>query len=507
MKKMVVILMFVTIISKGLGFLRDIILAYFYGVSNISDIYLISMMIPETIFVIIGTGIATSFVPIYSSIKEKQSVAVANQFTNDVINYMILLCIGISVLGLIFTVPLVKLFASGFDEESLRLTVMFTRISILGVSFTGLVYIFTGYLQIKDKFVMPALIGVPLNLIIMLSIMLSKSLSIMMLPIGLVIAKASTFILIVPSVFKQGYRYKPSIRRHDESVSKMFKLAVPIMLGVSVNQVNVVIDKAIASHISVGGISALNYANNVNLFIQGIFVLSVATVMYPLISKMAAEGNMVGLNKSVTESMTIINLLVIPSTVGLMVFAEPVVSMLFGRGAFDAEAIQMTSFALFFYSIGMVGFGLREVLSRTFYSMQDTRTPTINAAIAMVMNIILNFILARYLGIGGLALATSISGILCSILLIISLRKKIGPFGLKSIGITFVKITIASLVMGGSVKLVYVWLSPFIYESLALLLCIMLGVLIYGTLILFMKIKDVDVIFSNLKEKRKKIAS
>src|SRR5690606_3341454 len=121
----------------------------------------------------------------------------------------------------------------------------------------------------------------------------------------------------------------------------------------------------------------------------------------------------------------------------------------------------MTSTAFFFYSIGMLGYGLREVLSRAFYSMQDTRTPMVNAAIAMLLNIVLNFILSRYLGIGGLALATSIAALFGTMLLYYSLRKKIGPLDMKNISMPFVKITLASLMMGGSAKILYEFLQPF----------------------------------------------
>lgn len=139
------------------------------------------------------------------------------------------------------------------------------------------------------------------------------------------------------------------------------------MIGVSVNQINVLVDRTLASSIAVGGISALNYASRLNGFVQGMFVTTISSVMYPMISKMAAQNNMNGLKKSVSEAINIISLLVIPATVGAMVFAEPVVKLLFGRGAFDPQAISMTSDALFFYSMGMIGFGLREVLSSAFF--------------------------------------------------------------------------------------------------------------------------------------------
>jgi putative peptidoglycan lipid II flippase len=192
-------------------------------------------------------------------------------------------------------------------------------------------------------------------------------------------------------------------------MKEMILIALPVILGTAVNEINVLVDRTLASRITVGGISALNYAKRLNGFVQGLFVVSVTTVLYPMISKMAAEGNMKRLKAYLAEAVSMVNLLVIPATVGAMIFAREIVALLFGRGAFTIEAVAMTSSALFYYSIGMTAFGLKNVLTRGFYSLQDTRTPMINASIAVITNIVLNIILSRFLGIGGLALATSIS--------------------------------------------------------------------------------------------------
>jgi len=193
--------------------------------------------------------------------------------------------------------------------------------------------------------------------------------------------------------------------------------------------------------------------------------------------------------------------MIIPITIGSMLFAHQIVDLVFGRGAFDFNAISMTASALFFYSLGMMGFGLREVISRVFYASQDTKTPMVNAGVGMVVNIILNVILSRYLGIGGLALATSIAAIFTTVLLFISLRKKIGPFGMKQISISFLKILFASLVMGGLAKLSFNYLTASLSQNLSLLIAIGVGAVSYFVIIYFMKIEDVDVIVGAIKKK------
>ena len=287
----------------------------------------------------------------------------------------------------------------------------------------------------------------------------------------------------------------------DIHIRNVFYLSIPVMFGVSINEINVLVDRTIASQIAVGGISALTYANRLNWFVQGIIVMSIATVMYPTISKMVVDKNIKGLKKVVSGSITAISLLVLPATIGSILFAEPIITLLFGRGAFDTEAIAMTSYALVFYSIGMLGIGLREVLSRVFYSYQDTRTPMINAAIGMFLNIILNIILSKHLGIGGLALATSIAATFTTALMLISLKKKIGAFGMKKITVSFFKITIASIIMGVVAKMSFEYLILFFSHNIALFLGIIIGAILYMTIMYFMKIDDVDEVVAMIKNK------
>jgi putative peptidoglycan lipid II flippase len=281
----------------------------------------------------------------------------------------------------------------------------------------------------------------------------------------------------------------------------MVLIALPIIMGTSVNEINVLVNRTLASGLAVGGISALNYANRLNGFVQGLFVASISTVMYPMISKMAAENNLKGLKGYVSEAISMINLLVIPATIGAMIFSKEIVALLFGRGAFTAEAIDMTANALFYYSLGMIAFGLRDILSRAFYALQDTKTPMINATIGVAINIILNIVLSRFLGIGGLAFATSIAGVVSAILMFVTLRKKLGPFGLKEIIRSFLKISIASVLMGLIAYGSFWLLGQLVSENLALLLAIGVGALTYAVFIYFMKIPEVDRTLDVLKKK------
>ena len=232
---------------------------------------------------------------------------------------------------------------------------------------------------------------------------------------GALIAIFSQFLLLIIYVYKSKYTYQFKLDFKDDNIRKMMILAFPAILGTSVAQINILIDRTMASKIAVGGITALNYSSTLSVVIIGIFVLSISTVIYPKISKICAENKMDELKSVLSGAISAVNVMVMPAIVGLMIFAEPIVELLYGRGEFDITALLMTSNALFFYSIGIIGLSHREILSNTFFSLQDTKTPMINAAIAMVLNIVLNIVLSKYLGIGGLALATSISSLFCTL--------------------------------------------------------------------------------------------
>ena len=276
-------------------------------------------------------------------------------------------------------------------------------------------------------------------------------------------------------------------------------IALPLIIGASVNEINIIVDKTIASNIAVGAISTLNYAKILSNSIVSLFVATVVTVIYPSISRMAAKDNLIGLKATVGGAINSIMILIIPATFGLMLYSYPITKLIYARGAFSTQALDMTSGALFYYSIGIFGYALRHVLFKVFYAMQDTKTPMINGSIAVSLNIVLNIILSRFMGVNGLALATSISALVSVFLLFISLRKKIGQLGLKNISYTFLKIFLASAFMGIISRASY---SLFGVESnISLVLAILVGVLSYLIIIYNMRIKEVDNAVKGLKNK------
>lgn len=500
--KNIFMLMLLTIAAKIAGFIKDVNLAYFYGVSDVTDAYFIAFTIPVIIFELIGTAIATGYIPAYSDIYKTQGTETANEYTNNIINLVLVMCTIILALVLIFTKPVVQVFASGFEGKTLDVAIKFTRVCIIGIYFSGVNYVLISFLQLKDNYVLPALLRLPMNLIIIISIIISVKTDVLVLLAGGVIALAFQTFAMMSSALKRGFRYKPILCVKDKYLHSMIYLTLPIILGSSATQINLIVDRAFASRIAIGGISALNYAQKLDDFIKGIFIASIVTVLYPSISKMVVEDNIAGLKKAIKGAISGVSIFVIPATIGAMVFSLPIVNLLFGRGAFGSEAAYMTADALFFYAPGIIGFGIRAVLTKAFYSLNDTKTPMINSFVAMGLNIILNIILSKYLGIGGLALSTSISNIAAMLLLFCSLRKKIGTFVMKEESITFLKSLLASSLMGLIGKLSFDYLTTnFFGSNLSVVIAIGIGGVFYFTAIWFMKISEVEVIASAVKKK------
>ncbi|WP_195336099.1 murein biosynthesis integral membrane protein MurJ [Paraclostridium bifermentans] len=504
-------LMAATLIAKILGFGRELALASAYGASGTSDAFLVAMNIPAVIFSAIGTSLGTAFIPLYCDLEAKQGKKASLRFSNNVLNIVVLLCLITSLVGVVFTEPIVKLFAVGFKGETLTQAIYFTRVLILGMAFLGMSYIMMAFLQVKENFVIPGLMSVPYNMLIIISIFLSVTINPNLLPWGTLIGLSLQFIFQYPFARKKGFKYRPYINLKDEYLKRMLWLIGPVLIGVAVTQVNSIVDRTIASTLVEGSISALNYATKLNQFVMGMFIVSISSVIYPMLSKLSTENNKKKFKESIITAINVVTLIIIPISVGAIILAEPIVKLLFQRGEFDARATQMTAIALIFYSIGMLGFGLRDILGKIFYSLQDTKTPMINGIIAMVLNIVLNLAFVKYtnMGLGGLAFATSISSLVTIALLSVSLRRKIGAFGGKKIISVLIKSIIAALLMALVTKFTYnaidAFLSAgFIQDAIKLAISVGLGAIVYAVSIIVLRVDEVKLIFKMINKKVKR---
>lgn len=505
--KSTLIIIIFTLGSKFLGFLRDILIAFKFGSGMETDTFFIALTATSVLIGFLSDSIYTTFIPIISEIESKEGKEGKIQHTNNMINIVFILSIMLLIVSFIGAPVLVKIFAKGFEGEQFQLAVKLTRIGSPIILFGGIIKLFTGYLQSEQEFARPAATGIISNFIyIIFLIFLSSKFGIKGLMAVAVVAMASQLIILLQKSKTMGYKYEYIIDFKDKYVQKILFLSIPVLIGVAINDLNAIVDRTLASELATGSISALNYANKLNVLILSVFVTAITTVIFPLLSKESNEDNIPGMKVIMKKGINLILLITIPATIGLIVLSKPIVQVAFERGIFDATATLMTSQALTFYSIGLVAMALRLLLTRVYYSLQDTKIPMVNGAISVVFNIVLNLILVKFMAHSGLALATSIATIIATILLLYGLKKKIGSLGTKGYITTFIKAGLASGVMGVVAYLIYHGMYGVLgvsklYNLISLVLAVGVGVIVYLVLCYLFKVEEVRDVVGKVRER------
>ena len=495
-----VLLMIVTIVSKILGLFRDSVLASAYGTGKYAAVYSTANSISTILFAVIGTALATSLIPLYNKLASEDSTERAMGFLNSVVNLVVIVCLSIAGLGIIFAGPLVKVFAPGYQGDVYTLCVQYTRILLPSIVFVGLANIFTSYLQIKKRYVIPGFIGMPYSIIIIVSIYLSLKTSPMVLVIGTLIAISAKALFQLPFVYKEGYRYRPKINLKDPVMKDMMILILPVVIGVGANQINSIVDKSLASLLGTEVVASFSYAIKLYEFVQALFITYILAVIYPRLSSMIVSDRMDSFLNSLKKTMNVIIVALVPIIVGCIVLSRQIVEVLFQRNAFTSKDTTMTASILWIYVIGILAFALRDVLTRGFYSMEDSKTPMINSIISIVFNISLNLILVKPLGYKGLAIATAVSAYIGLLLFNRSMRKKIEGYSSRDNYIVFVKSLFAALIMGLGVKLVYGIVASslvggLLFKLIALASAVGVGVIVYALIMHFLRVEEYEMIF------------
>lgn len=431
-------------ISKILGLIRESVIATYFGANYQTDAYRVAFEIPSIITGVIYAAISITFIPVYSDYKNKTDEQ-RQYFVNNLINIVVLITAVIAALGMIFAPGLVSIIAPGFGEETFDLSVKLTVFMCPSIVFLSLAYLANGFLQANRNFVIPASMGIPLNLIIIISIFIFYRYGIEALAIGSFVAMASQFFIQAPFLFKRGFRFKPVIDFKEPGFKKVMALSVPVFISTAFNEISILIDKMLASGLDAGSISILDYAQKVNGIARGIFFASLAIVFFPELSR--ASNDLSKFGKTVTSGLKIVIMIAFPVTAVLIVMRFPIIRLLFERGAFDSGNTAITSAVLGFYSIGIIGTGLASILNKAFYSLKNTKTPMIIGILAICTNIVFSLIFVRFWGVFGLALASSFAALLCGLFLFLRIRKRV-QVRFKEIGILILKSVAATIVMG-----------------------------------------------------------
>ncbi len=442
------IIIILSIFSKVGGLFRDVALAGVFGASFETDAYLIATLIPNLLFATVGAAIVTTFIPLYSELDEKENYQERDVFVATFFKLIVIISLVLSVIGVLFAPGIVSVMAPGFTGDIRELTINLTRIMMPVIVFLGAGGVAKGILNYNNDFHTPASVGIFQNIIIIFFILvLGSRYGIMYVTVGTLIGFSMNFWVLLPKLYRLKAPVLGKMDIQHPKVKTGLYLILPILLGNAVIQINEMIDRMLASGLEEGSVSALNFASKVFILPHGIFVLAIVTALYPAMSRYASQNNYQELKRLLRQGLSAITFIILPIMILTIFFREEIIFLLFERGQFDAYATSRTAVALLFYSFGMLAISLNEILKRTFYSKQDTKTPVIVTTLTVGINIVLNLLFIGPLGHGGLALATSLAVFSGTLLLFVGLRRNIGPFGfsqyLRSLG----KIMVSAFLM------------------------------------------------------------
>ncbi|MGI5891599.1 MAG: murein biosynthesis integral membrane protein MurJ [Bacillota bacterium] len=451
-------IMMTMVISRILGYLRDVFIYNQFGQNRITDAYNAAFSVPDFIYMIlVGGALSSAFIPIFSSYiatdREKEGWEVAS----IVFNWIMLFLLVAITIGYIFTPQLINILVPGFGSEAKEMTIHLTRIMFLQVVFLSLSGISMGILNSYKHFTSPAMGSVIYNLgIIVGGLLLAAPIEaiwpgygIAGFSIGVVIGAALNFLIQLPALKKVGLRYHFSFNFRHPGVRKLIFLLIPVLIGLSASQINLFVNQNLASTLSEGMVAALRTGQRIMQLPIGVFAIAIAVAVFPTLTAHVARREISEFKSAVSLGIRAVVFVTLPAAVGIAVLRIPIIRFMFEfkGGEFTSASTFATSEALLFYCIGLVAYSAIHVLSRTFYSLQNTITPVVAAVLSIVVNIVFSIILLGPMAQGGLALAYSLAGIFNMLLLLWLFKRKMGQIGGKVMLRSFTKMGVAAVLM------------------------------------------------------------
>lgn len=476
--KTTVIIAVFSLVAKLLGLVRDAVFSHQFGTTPMIDAYYAAFRIPDFIFnlLILGT-FSVAFIPVFSEYLQKGKKE-SNLLSSSIINVTVLMMLGLTVTAFIFVDPLVRSIAPGFEGEAFELTRMFTRIFLLSPLLLTLSSMVSSMLNAYKRFALVAVAPVVYNLsIIGGALFLYPKYGPRGLAIGVVIGAFLHFAIQVPQLFRAGFRYSLRIATEEPGFIKFWKLYWPRIFSMGTEQVTAIIVTIFGSMLGTGALAAFYYSNNLQSVFLGVFAVSFAIAVFPLLSDLYNKKNETGFKDVLAKTAVQILFFMIPLSILLLVLRAQVVRLVLGIGestAFTFADTRIVAESLGLFCVSLFAQSLIPLLSRAFYAMQNTVTPVIIGFITIAVNLGLTFYLTTKMGIAGMALAYSLTSIIHLIILLMELHRRLGSIHDEYLIISSLKIIIAALVSGAAAFVSLYMIAPLVNMATYL------GVLIQG---------------------------
>jgi len=495
------------VLSSVINLAKGVIILRAFGTGAENEAFWAANRVSEILFnLVAGGALASAFIPTFTSFLARKQKDDAWKLASSIINLVLLVISGLAILAAILAPQIVRyILAPGFvaDPIKFQLTVQLLRIILPSTVIFSLSGIMMGVLNANQSFLFPALAPSMYSLgMIFGVVVLSPSMGIFGLAWGVVIGALLHLIIQVPKLFRLNGNYWPIFGLSNPAVRQVGRLMLPRLAGVAVVQINFLVNTNLASRYSEGSVTGITYGFALMLMPLMLIAQAIAIASLPTFSAQVALNQLGEMRNSLSTTLRAVFLLSIPAAVGMILLRYPLIQILYENGTtFTTESTDLVAWALLWYTIGLVGHSVVEIISRAFYSMQDTRTPVVIGVIAMSLNIGLSILLGAvfqrigWLPIGGLALANSIATGLEAIVLLIIMRKRLNGLEGSKIFKLIWKVLLAVVVMGGFLW----WLVNYtgLSNVLILLFGIALGLILYVISLLVLRVEDFNPLVKN----------
>lgn len=420
-----------TMLSRVMGLIRDVVVANYFGAGSSADAFFVAFKIPNFLRRLFAEGaFSQAFVPVLSEYRSLKDLAAVKHLVDRVAGSLGLVLIVVTLLGVLGAPVLAAIFAPGFylnDPLRYGLAVDMLRFTFPYLLLISLTALAGSILNSYERFAVPAFTPVLLNLSLIGAAIWMQPLfeqPVMALAIGVLIAGSAQLLFQLPFLWRIQLLPAPTLGFRDEGVRRILKLMIPALFGVSVSQINLLLDTLLASFLQTGSVSWLYYSDRLAELPLGVFGIAIATVILPSLSRRHAEKSTEHFSRTLDWAMRMVLLIGLPAAMALLVLAEPLIATLFHYGEMADRDVMMAAMSLRAYACGLLAFMLIKVLAPGYFSRQDTKTPVKIGIVAMVVNMVLNLILIWPLAHAGLALATTLSAFLNAGLLLRGLLKE-----------------------------------------------------------------------------------
>ena len=502
-----------SLIGKFLGLGREALIAYRYGSGMEKAAWTVAQSSTGLMSALITESIATTFIPQLQKVHLNEGPGAKDKFTSNMANVSMVVALVVSLLGIIFAPFIASITGGGFDPETRALTITLIRYSMPLIIFAGTVGVFTGYLQFNNLFAAAGAISLPQNFVyIAYLVALTPIFGVKGLAIAAVFATLAQILFLLPSMFKADFHYKPLVDFKDKYTRQAMLLALPVLVSTSINNINNIFNKYLATGLGNAAVSHLDYANKINLVILGIFITAITSIIFPAMSRAFAEKDFLFGKQIMNGSVKAVLLITVPSTIGMMVLARPIIEIALQYGAFTPQDTVDTAVVLQFYAPVLIFLSINNVLNRVFFSIQDTKTPFYIGICNVAINVSLNLLVVNILGVKGLAGSVSIATAVACFLRFYILRKRIGQLGMKSLLRAVVKTCLAGLVMAAFASTAFFPLEMVLAGFLTgmklriaklflLLLVVLCSAFLYGLILYFLGFREVRDLIALIQKK------